>query len=354
MDPDRLCKHSGSYNVARTPQILPVGRNVERRAQHGTRGIIINSKNFMNQNNNKRTPDNPMGEEPKKKNRFSIYWIYGLIGLTILGVNVFRGVKPAGVETDQQKFYRMVTEGDIEKIKTIRNKKLVRVFVNADSLKNKSTMYHELLADSQEKDKYERAVKSNQPQLFFSIIDDKTFATQMADFYKSNPTVRQVPDSPDDEGEFFSQAGKTARQVGYLTKGAMRVCFYGVNGEEFTRCFMEENRFAVDYNSFLNELPCAEYVEALTDCEMLVFEKPDFTELANTIPDWSPIITKIMAAAMMRKVSEAHQMLSEDATARYLTFLEKNPGLANRIPLSILASYLGITQSSLSRIRKNL
>jgi hypothetical protein len=47
-------------------------------------------------------------------------------------------------------------------------------------------------------------------------------------------------------------------------------------------------------------------------------------------------------------------MLAEDAKTRYISFLEKFPQLANRIPLSILASYLGITQSSLSRIRKNI
>lgn len=179
----------------------------------------------MNQNSNKRTPDNPMGDEPKKKSRFSIYWVYGLILLTMLGVNLFRNVSPAGVETDQQKFYRMVTEGDIEKIKTIRNKKLVRVFANPDSLKNKSALYRELLADAQDKDKYERAAKSNQPQLFFSIIDDKTFASQMADFYKQNPTVKQVPDSPDDEGEFFSQIISTLLPiilVGFLFVMMMR------------------------------------------------------------------------------------------------------------------------------------
>lgn len=157
-----------------------------------------------------------------------------------------------------------------------------------------------------------------------------------------------------EKGNYFSEAGKTAKQVGFITKGVMRVCFYDNKGAEFTRCFMAENRFAVDYNSFINDLPCAEYVEALTDCHMLIIEKPDFVELGNTIPDWNQIITKIMAASMMRKVSETHQMLNDDASARYLTFLEKNPGLANRIPLSVLASYIGITQSSLSRIRKNI
>jgi hypothetical protein len=56
----------------------------------------------------------------------------------------------------------------------------------------------------------------------------------------------------------------------------------------------------------------------------------------------------------MEKVNRISPMLAEDATTRYLNFLKQFPELANRIPLSLLASYLGITQSSLSRIRKNI
>lgn len=56
----------------------------------------------------------------------------------------------------------------------------------------------------------------------------------------------------------------------------------------------------------------------------------------------------------MQKVERISPMRAEDATARYLSFFQKFPQMANRIPLSQLASYLGITQSSLSRIRKNI
>ena len=156
------------------------------------------------------------------------------------------------------------------------------------------------------------------------------------------------------KGENFSEAGKIARQVGFLTEGVLRVCYYGHKGEEFTRCFVPENRFAVDLNSFYNEIPCSEYVEALTDCRLFVLNKPAFMELSNTIIDWNPMFARMTSSALMRKVYESSRMLSEDATARYLSFLEIYPGLSNRIPLSALASYLGITQSSLSRIRKKI
>lgn len=164
----------------------------------------------MNQPNNKRkfNPDNipPTGEDPlKKKNRFNIYWIYGIILIAIISYNLMRGVNSSGIETDQQQFYTMILNGDVEKIKTIRNKKLVRVFINKDSLINKAAWYKLALNTKEEDKKYEAASKLNQPQLFFSIIDDKTFASQMGEFYKSHPEIKQVSDSPDDEGELFGQ-----------------------------------------------------------------------------------------------------------------------------------------------------
>lgn len=164
----------------------------------------------MNQqdSNRKFNPDNipPKGEDPqKKKSRLNIYWIYGTFFVAIVGWQLFRGVSSAGVETDQQKFYEMVKQGDVEKIKTIRNKKIVRVFITKDSLTNKAGLYKLWLNEKTDDKKYDVAQKADKPQLYFSIVDDKTFATQMSEFYKKNPTVKEVADSPDEEGEIFGQ-----------------------------------------------------------------------------------------------------------------------------------------------------
>lgn len=164
----------------------------------------------MDQQNNKRkfNPDNltPGGEDPlKRKNKFNIYWIYGIILIAIISYNLMRGVNSSGIETDQQQFYAMLLNGDVEKIKTIRNKKLVRVFLNKDSLTNKSAWYKQVLNNKEDEKKYDAAARLNPPQLFFSIIDDKTFASQMSEFYKTHPDLKQVADSPDDEGELFGQ-----------------------------------------------------------------------------------------------------------------------------------------------------
>lgn len=154
------------------------------------------------------------------------------------------------------------------------------------------------------------------------------------------------------KGDYFSEAGTIANRVGFITDGVMRVCYYSNKGEEFTRCFVPENRYVVDLNSFHNKTHTAEYIEALTDCELLFFSREAFTELGTIIPAWNDMFVRIGSSSLMTKVQAATAMINQDAKTRYLGFLEQYPGVANRVPLSALASYLGITQSSLSRVRK--
>jgi AFG3 family protein len=146
-------------------------------------------------------PDGSPGEDdPKRRPRFNIYWVYGLIFAAIVGYNLMRNTGSGGVETDQLTFFQMVKNGDVERISTIRNKKLTRVFINRDSILKRAAWYRAVF-----KKEYDAVLKSTQPQVYFNIIDDKTFSTQFADFVKANPGVRQVPDRPDEEGELFGQ-----------------------------------------------------------------------------------------------------------------------------------------------------
>jgi len=153
---------------------------------------------------------------------------------------------------------------------------------------------------------------------------------------------------------YFSEAGKTAKQVGFVMDGIMRVCYYDNKGEEITKYFIEENNLLVDLESFDNQIPSSSYVQAVTDCKLIVFERKDWLELLQTIVGWEAITHKIISRALLQKVERRSPLVSEDATARYLKFLEIYPTVVNRIPLSYIASYLGITQSSLSRIRKKI
>ncbi len=160
----------------------------------------------MNQqeNNRKFTPGNmppPADDNPeKRKPRFNIYWIWGLVALALVGYNLMRGVSASGMEISIEKFKTMALQGDVTQIKTIRNKKLVRVYLDPNKIKNKDTLYRRLLNDADGK-KLERIKTVNAPQLYFSILDVPSFAKTMDDFYKQNPTLVPLDDTPDEEGE---------------------------------------------------------------------------------------------------------------------------------------------------------
>jgi CRP-like cAMP-binding protein len=153
--------------------------------------------------------------------------------------------------------------------------------------------------------------------------------------------------------DYFSEAGKVANQVGFVISGVLSISYFNNKGQEITRYFIDENNFVVDLYSFSTKIPSSEYIRAVTNCEIIFFSANDLEELSLTIIGWDKITSQITSKALMEKVNRISPMVAEDAKVRYNNFLEKFPGIANRIPLSLLASYLGITQSSLSRIRRN-
>lgn len=172
---------------------------------------------------------------------------------------------------------------------------------------------------------------------------------QQIDLIKSKVVLKEIK-----KDEYYHEAGRIPREIIFITEGIMRICYYNNKGDEITKYFMDENHFLADINSYNQEIPSTEYVQAVTDCAYFGLSKNAMKELSMTIIEWDNIIAKITAKALADKVNKISPMMAEDATERYLSFLEKFPNLANRIPLSYLASYLGITQSSLSRIRKNI
>lgn len=151
--------------------------------------------------------------------------------------------------------------------------------------------------------------------------------------------------------EYCVEAGKMFDQVVFLLEGILRIYYYNNKGDEITKYFIDENHLFS--NPYKGE-PLTEYIQAISDCKLIVFSQEDWDKLSDTIVGWDKIVHKIFQKGMREKLERRSSLVSEDATTRYLTFLEEFPTLANRVPLSYIASYLGMTQQSLSRIRKNI
>ena len=157
-----------------------------------------------------------------------------------------------------------------------------------------------------------------------------------------------------EKGQYFVESGRICKQLGFVTAGVCRSCYYDKSGNDFTRYFIYEGRFIGDINAYQDKVPALEYLEAITDCELLVLARSDFAELETLISGWSALFAKLNARVLENKMKMSSNMLAQDAYTRYLNFLAHYPGLGNRVPQSMLASFLGVTPSSLSRIRRQL
>lgn len=178
----------------------------------------------------------------------------------------------------------------------------------------------------------------------FGPLDKREEGLIMQAFQK-----RSIP-----KATYFVTCGKINNSIAFVENGVFRSLYYNNKGDDFTRYFIYEGRFIGDFQSFLDRTPSNDYIEALTDAEVWSLDHDNFLLLEKEIKIWPLLVAKLYGFVIESKLKTANTMLNLDAKARYLLFLQLYPGLANRVPLAMLASYLGITASSLSRIRKNI
>lgn len=154
--------------------------------------------------------------------------------------------------------------------------------------------------------------------------------------------------------EYFSKTGTVPQHIGFIVEGVIRIGYYDGKGEDITRFFISENMLFADYFKLIENEKASENFQAITDCQLIIFDKQDWLHFSEHIEGWDSILNKMIQAFLQNKLQKKGSLLTEDATQRYLTFLKNFPTLVNRIPLSYVASFLGITRSSLSRIRKKV
>ncbi len=157
-----------------------------------------------------------------------------------------------------------------------------------------------------------------------------------------------------DAKSFIHKAGVTCQRIGFLTDGVIRSYFYDTKGNEIIKNFHTKDQFAVDLLSYQQNTVGNLYLQAITNCELIFIPKSSDEYLSKSIEKWPVIIRKISDALLSEKIENKTILFHEDAKERYLSFMKKNPELINTVPLGHIASYLGIAQQSLSRIRKDL
>lgn len=147
-------------------------------------------------------------------------------------------------------------------------------------------------------------------------------------------------------------AGNKYKKIVFVVEGILRVFIIDKHGEEVVKNFIEPNSFFADIESLEKNQNSMINVSAVTDCTILTLSKPDADKLVQQLPKWEYLMKVGAMQAMNDMIRKQEFLHIGDSSDQYQYFVKHFPLLARQVPLKYIASYLRITQSSLSRIRR--
>lgn len=173
--------------------------------------------------------------------------------------------------------------------------------------------------------------------------------TDEIDAFQNLVTPKQLK-----KGEYFIQEGKISKEVSFVHSGLLRSFYYNSIGEEVTYCFTFADSFITAYSSFLTQSKTIENIQAITDVELYTISREQILNLEKTSMNWLRVFKLIAEQEYIKMEKRIFLLQKETAEKRYEDLLKNKSTYLQHIPLNYLASYLGITQRHLSRIRKSI
>jgi len=156
------------------------------------------------------------------------------------------------------------------------------------------------------------------------------------------------------KGDYFIREGETANKIAYVTSGFLRNFYYSSQSEEVTYCLSFANDLITAYSSLITQEQSKENIQALWDCELIEFSKQDIDQLVEANKSWLLFTKQIAESQYIKLENRIFMLQKESALTRYKELLSKHAEYLQKIPLGYLASYLGISQRHLSRLRKQI
>lgn len=156
------------------------------------------------------------------------------------------------------------------------------------------------------------------------------------------------------KNDYFIHEGERCREVAFIKSGIFRSFYLSDDGKDMTYCFRFPNTLMAAYSSFISGSLSKENMQAINDAELLVLKKESMDAIVQDDLNWTKFLKIIAEQEYLELENRFFQLQRDSASQRYAALLENYPDYIQKIPLQYLASYLGITQRHLSRIRKEI
>lgn len=154
--------------------------------------------------------------------------------------------------------------------------------------------------------------------------------------------------------QFLLQEGEICRHIAFVNSGCLRAYTVDHKGEEHIIQFAIVDWWISDLSSYLTATPATYTIDAVHNSEILLLERSARDQLLESVPNMERFFRLLQESNYVATHRRINATLSASAEERYLAFLKTYPALVEQVPQSQIASYLGITPQSLSRIRKEL
>nr|WP_295922483.1 Crp/Fnr family transcriptional regulator [uncultured Dyadobacter sp.] len=156
------------------------------------------------------------------------------------------------------------------------------------------------------------------------------------------------------KGAFFLKEGVISNEYLFLTDGFMRSFALDPDGNDITTSFHGRKHVVFEVSSFFHRVPSRENIQTLTPCNGIAITYATLNELFHALPEFREFGRSILVGGFTDLKSRMLSTITETAESRYLQLLQTNPEIFQHAPLRTIASFLGITDTSLSRIRKEI
>jgi CRP-like cAMP-binding protein len=153
--------------------------------------------------------------------------------------------------------------------------------------------------------------------------------------------------------QFLLQEGEKWKYNAFVNRGFLKTFSIDSSGKEHIMNFSPEDYWTGDRESLLNGTPSKFNIDAIEDSEVILIGKEDFEMLCLKIIQFNNLVNKILQKSFVVSQNRIHAAISLSAEDKYQNFLDRFPTIVNRIPQHMIASYIGITPETLTRIRRN-